>query len=305
VAQRLVKGVVIRSTGGAEVLRGEDLPCPEPKEDEVLIRVRAAAVNPVDWKYRRGLVERELPAVLGEDVSGTVEVARTEGFAPGDEVFGVTTSGGYAEYATAPAAAIARKPGRLSHEQAAALPVSGLTAWQALFGCACLEGGRRVLIAGAAGGVGHLAVQFAKHAGAHVIGTASDRNKEFVLSLGADEFVDYTGGDVADSVRGVDVVVDTVGGSTTASLLPALREGGTLVTVAYPPEPPPQDHRVWVKQLLMRPSADQLARIVALVASGAVRVEIAACAALADVGRAHTLSESGHVRGKIVLTVSS
>ncbi len=286
------------------MLRIEDVERPEPGEGEIVIRVQAASINPVDWKYRRGLVERQLPAVLGEDVSGTVEVSRADGFVPGDDVLGITTSGGYAEYATASATAIALiKPEGLSHAQAAALPVSGMTAWQALFDRGRLEPRQTLLIAGAAGGVGHLAVQFAKHAGAHVIGTGSRHNREFVLSLGADEFIDYTRGDVADAVSGVDLALDTVGGATTASLLPALREGGTLVTIAYPPEKPPQDCRCWVKPLIMRPSPVQLARIANLVASGAVRVEIAEEFELADVPRAHALCESGHARGKIVLTV--
>jgi NADPH:quinone reductase-like Zn-dependent oxidoreductase len=300
-----VKAVIIRATGDVDVLRLEEVERTEPSEGEVLIRVQAAAVNPVDWKYRRGLVRRDLPAVLGEDVSGTVAISRADGFAPGERVFGVTTSGGYAEHAVASATAIARTPAALSHEQAAALPVSGLTAWQALFDRGCLESGQTVLIAGAAGGVGHLAVQFAKHAGARVIGTGSARNREFALSLGADEFIDYTHGAVADAVSGADVALDTVGGATTASLLPALREGGTLVTIAYPPESSPQEHRLWVKPLIMRPSAKQLARIGELLASGAVRVEIAHQFSLADVQRAHEASESGHTRGKIVLTVRS
>jgi NADPH:quinone reductase-like Zn-dependent oxidoreductase len=300
-----VKAVVIHTTGDADVLRLEDVERPEPGEGEVLIRIRAAAVNPIDWKYRRGAVERQLPAVLGEDVSGVVESSNADGLSAGDDVLGVTTSGGYAEYATAPATAIAIKPEGLSYEQAAALPVSGLTAWQGLFGCGRLEREQTVLIAGAGGGVGHLAVQFARHAGARVIGTGSARSREFVLSLGADEFVDYTQGDVADAVTGVDIALDTVGGATTASLLPTLREGATLVTIAYPPETPPQDHRLWVKPLAMTPSSDQLTRIAELAASGAVRVEIAEQLGLADVRRAHALSESGHVRGKIVLTVPS
>ena len=285
------------------MLRIEDVERPEPGEGEIVIRVQAASINPVDWTYRRGLVERQLPAVLGEDVSGTVEVSRADGFVPGDDVLGITTSGGYAEYATASATAIALKPEGLSHAQAAALPVSGMTAWQALFDRGRLEPRQTLLIAGAAGGVGHLAVQFAKHAGARVIGTGSAPNREFVLSLGADEFIDYTHSEVADAVSGVDLALDTVGGATTASLLPALREGGTLVTIAYPPEKPPQDCRCWVKPLIMRPSPVQLARIANLVASGAVRVEIAEEFELADVPRAHALCESGHARGKIVLTV--
>jgi len=206
-----LRAVVIRATGDADVLRIEDVERPEPGEGEIVIRVQAASINPVDWKYRRGLVERQLPAVLGEDVSGTVEVSRADGFVPGDDVLGITTSGGYAEYATASATAIALKPEGLSHAQAASLPVSGMTAWQALFDRGRLEPGQTALIAGAAGGVGHLAVQFAKHAGARVIGTGSSRNREFVLRLGADEFIDYTRGDVADAVSGVDLGLDTVG----------------------------------------------------------------------------------------------
>ena len=191
-----MQAVVMHETGGPDVLRYEEAERPEPGDGEVLIRVHAASVNPTDWKYRRGLAEKPLPAVLGNDVSGTVEVSRAEGFAEGDDVFGFAASGGYAEFATAPGAAIARKPAGVSHEQAAAIPVAGLTAWQALFDRGGLESGQTALIAGAAGGVGHFAVQFAKHAGARVIGTGSSRNRDFVLGLGADEYVDYTQQDV-------------------------------------------------------------------------------------------------------------
>jgi NADPH:quinone reductase-like Zn-dependent oxidoreductase len=219
---------MIHEPGGPDVLGLEEVERPEPRDGEVLIRVRAASVNPVDWKYRRGFVEAELPTVLGRDVSGAVEVSRADGFAEGDNVFGNVPGGGYAEFATAPAAAIAKKPADLSHEQAAALPVAGVTAWQGLFDRGGLERGQTVLIAGAAGGVGHLGVQFAKLAGARVIGTASSRNREFVLGLGADEYVDYTEQDVGEAVSGVDVAFDTVGAETTESLLPAVREGGIL-----------------------------------------------------------------------------
>src|SRR5213592_3967626 len=229
--------VVMHETGGPHVLRYEEAERPEPGDGEVLIRVRAASVNPVDWKRRRGIADKQLPAVLGNDVSGTVELSRAEGFAEGDEVFGIAESGGYAEFATAPAEVIAKKPAGVTHEQAAAIPVAGLTAWQALFDRGGLDGGQTVLIAGAAGGVGHFAVQFAKLAGARVIGTGSSRNREFVLGLGADKYVDYTQQDVADAVSGVDVAFDTVGGETTESLVPTVREGGIIVTIASaPPE---------------------------------------------------------------------
>ena len=249
---------------------------------------------------------KQLPAVLGNDVSGTVELSRAEGFAAGDEVFGIAASGGYAEYATAPAGVIAKKPAGVSHEQAAALPVAGLTAWQALFDRAGLERGQTALIAGAAGGVGHLAVQFAKYAGARALGTGSSRNRDFVLGLGADEYIDYTRQDVAESASDVDVAFDTVGGDTTQSLLATVRDGGALVTIASAaPEQAARERGVRAELLVMSPRSEQLARIAELVAAGEVRVEIAETVPLAEVQRAHALSEAGHTRGKLVLTVGA
>jgi NADPH:quinone reductase-like Zn-dependent oxidoreductase len=296
----------MHETGGPDVLRYEEADRPEPGDGEVLVRVRAAAVNPVDWKYRRGYVPKPLPAVLGNDVSGTVELSLAEGFAEGDDVFGIALSGGYAEFATASAAAIAKKPAGVSHEQAAAIPVAGLTAWQALFDRGGLERGQTALVAGAAGGVGHFGVQFAKLAGARVIGTGSSRNREFVLGLGADEYVDYTQQDVADAVSGVDVAFDTVGGETTQSLVPTVREGGILVTIAAaPPEEAARERGVRAELVVMSPTSEQLAHVAELVAAGDVRVELSEVLPLTEVQRAHELSETGHVRGKIVLTVGT
>jgi len=299
-----MQAVLIRETGAPEVLHYEEADRPEPGADQVLIRVHAASVNPTDWKSRRGLSETRLPAVLGKDVAGTVELSRADGFAEGDDVFGYVESGGYAEFAIASASAIARQPPGLSHEQAAALPVAGMTAWQSLFDRGALERGQTVLIAGAAGGVGHLGVQFAKHAGARVIGTGSSRNRDFVLGLGADEYVDYTEQDVGEAVSSVDVAFDTVGGDTTQALVPTLRDGGVLVTIANaPPEEAARARGARAELLVMSPNAEQLARIGELVASGEVRVEISEVLPLTEVQRAHELSESGHTRGKIVLTL--
>jgi NADPH:quinone reductase-like Zn-dependent oxidoreductase len=299
-----MKAVLIHETGSPEVLHYEEAERLEPDEGEVLIRVRAASVNPVDWKQRRGLSQTEVPAVLGKDVSGTVEVSRAEGFAEGDEVFGMAASGGYAEYTTASAAAIAKKPDGISHEQAAALPVAGMTAWQALFDRGALDSGQTSLIAGSAGGVGHLAVQFAKVGGARVIGTGSARNRDFVLGLGADEYVDYTQQDVGEAVSGVDVAFDTVGGETTQSLVPAVREHGILVTIANaPPEEAARQHGARAELLVMIPASEQLTRIAELVVRGDVHVELSEVLPLTEVQRAHEHSESGHTRGKIVLTV--
>jgi NADPH:quinone reductase-like Zn-dependent oxidoreductase len=298
-----MQAVLIHETGGPDVLHYEEADRPEPGDGQVLIRVHAASVNPTDWKARRGLSETRLPAVLGRDVSGTVELSRADGFAEGDDVFGYVAGGGYAEFAIASASTIARKPAGLSHEQAAALPVAGMTAWQALFDRGGLERGQAALIAGAAGGVGHLAVQFAKHAGARVIGTGSSRNRDFVLGLGADEYVDYTEQDVGQALSGVDVAFDTVGGDTTQSLVPTVREGGMLVTIASAPPEEAGARGVRAELLVMSPSSEQLARIAELVAGGEVRVEISEVLPLTEVQRAHELSESGHTRGKIVLTV--
>src|SRR5438270_13576085 len=298
-----MRAVVMHETGGPDVLQLEDVDPPEPGEGEVLIRVHAASVNPIDWKMRRGGPGRPLPAVLGIDASGTVEVSRAEGFGEGDEVFG-RASGAYAELATAPAGQIARKPAELSHEQAAAIPVAGMTAWQGLFDHGGLERGQTALIAGAAGGVGHFAVQFAHVAGARVIGTGSSRNRDFVLGLGADEYVDYTQQDVGEVVSGVDVAFDTVGGETAESLLPAVREGGILVAIAnVPPEDAARERGVRAELLVMSPKSEQLARIADLVASGDVRVELSEVLPISEVRRAHELNESGHTRGKIVLTL--
>src|SRR2546423_6132913 len=257
-----MRAVLVHETGGPEVLRLEEVDTPEPADGEVLIKVHAASVNPVDWKLRRGLMPKPLPALLGNDVSGTVELSRTDGLAKGEDVFGISPSGGYAEFTPAPAGMLARKPAGLSHEQAAAIPVAGLTAWQALFDRAGLERGQTVLIAGAAGGVGHFGVQFAKLAGARVIGAGSSRNRDFVLGLGADEYVDYTQQDVGEAVSGVDVAFDTVGGETTGSLVPTVREGRILVTIAAaPPEDAARERGFRAELLVASPNSDLLARI--------------------------------------------
>jgi NADPH:quinone reductase-like Zn-dependent oxidoreductase len=299
-----MRAVVMHETGGPEVLRLEDVPTPEPGDGQVLIRVRAASVNPIDWKIRSGGRPVELPKILGNDISGTIEVSRADELSEGEDVFGFAPSGGYAEYALSAPAALARKPAGVPHEQAAGLPVAGLTAWQALFDRGGLQRGQRALIAGAAGGVGHLAVQFAKRAGAYVIGIGSTDNRDFVIGLGADEYVDYTQQNVRETVSDVDVALDAVGGETTEALVPAMREGGILITIASaPPEEAARERGARAEMLMMSPNPDQMAMLVALVAGGEIRVELSQVLPLAEVQRAHELSESGHARGKIVLTV--
>jgi NADPH:quinone reductase-like Zn-dependent oxidoreductase len=300
-----MRAVVMHEAGDPEVLKLEEVERPEPGDGEVLVAVRAASVNPIDWKQRRSLEADKLPAILGRDISGVVEVSRADGFAERDEVFGWALSGGYAEYATASAEAIAKKPTEVSFEVAACIPVAGLTAWQALFDKGGLESGQRALIAGAAGGVGHLAVQFAaKVAGAHTIGTGSSRNRDFVLGLGAAEYVDYTQQDPGETVSDVDVAFDTVGGDTTLTLVPTLRPGGTIVTIAgRPPEEAAAERGASAVLHVTSPNPDQLTRVAELIAAGTVHMEIADVFGLGDAARAHEASESGHVRGKLVLRV--
>jgi NADPH:quinone reductase-like Zn-dependent oxidoreductase len=225
--------------GGPEVLELTEVKRPVPVPTEVLVRVRAAGVNPVEAVIRSGQFPLlgQPPFILGWDVSGVVEgiepgVTR---FRPGDEVYGLPffprAASAYAEYVVAPSRQLARKPARLSHAEAAALPLAGLTAWQALVDTAQVASGQRVLIHGAGGGVGHLAVQIAKARGAHMIGTASAAKHDFVAGLGADELIDYRAADFAAHADGVDVVLDTVGGATARRSIGVLRPGGLLVTI--------------------------------------------------------------------------
>jgi NADPH:quinone reductase-like Zn-dependent oxidoreductase len=300
-----MKAIVLRETGGPEVLRLEDAADPEPEEGQVLVRVAVAAINPIEYKQRRGTSQKELPAILGSDFSGVVVRSLSSDLAEGAEVFGFAASGAYAELAVTPAAIVAEKPAGVSHDQAAALPVAAMTAYQALFDHGRLEGGQRVLIAGASGGVGGLAVQLARRAGAHVIGLGSARNRDYVLSLGAEGYVDYTSEDVTQVLGDVDLAFDTVGGDTTRALLATVREGGTLVGIAGAmPETDPSSG-IRAELLIMSPKREQLVQLADLVAQGDLTVEIAERFALEDVAKAHEMSETGRTRGKILLEVSS
>lgn len=312
-----MRAVVVEALGGPEVLRVAEVDRPEPLPTEVLVRVHAAGVNPVDWWTRAGgriaAVLGGPPFVLGWDVSGVVEAVGmgVTRFAAGDEVYGMPwfprQAGAYADYLTAPSRQLARKPAGLSHFEAAAIPLAGLTAWQALVDTARVQAGQRVLVHAAAGGVGHLAVQIAKAHGAHVVGTARAAKHDFLRRLGVDEAVDYTAVDVADAVRGVDVVLDLVGDDS-GRLLACLRRGGVLVTVASGPGAPltAEAERVGVRvsDFLVEPDGDGLERLAGLVESGRLRVEVEVVLPLERVARAHELGETGRTRGKIVLAVA-
>src|SRR5690348_15658987 len=246
--------------GGPEQLKLEEKPRPAPSSGEVLLRVHAAGVNPIDWKIRQGLLKDfrpvSFPYTPGIEMAGVVEDIGPDvtTFQIGQAVFGRSTRGAYAEYLTAPAEALALKPQTLSFAEAAAVPVGATTAWRTLFENGSLTAGQRVLIQGAAGGVGLFAVQFAKWKGAQVIGTASTANLEFVRSLGADLVVDYATTPVESVVHDVDLVLDGVGAQTLSSSLAVLKPGGTLISIAGPP-PQEQAQARGVRALMSRGAA--------------------------------------------------
>lgn len=309
--RRKMKAIVINEYGNENVVIYTDIGRPEPKAGEVLVKVHHAGVNPVDWKIRNGLGERlglELPIMLGGEIAGTVEKIgdAVKDFKAGDAVYGIITSGGFAEYAIAKIGDIAPKPESLDFENAAAIPLGALTAWQAIFDLANLSSGQRIFITNASGGVGSLAVQLAKAKGAYVCGMASGRNEAFVRSLGADEFVDYTKQKFEEVVKAVDVVFDTVGGDTFERAFQTLKRGGFLVTaVEFPTEEKAREFGAKTACVFCKPNAEQLAVIGELVESGKLKPHVSTVLPLAEVKKALRLSESGRTRGKIVLQVEA
>lgn len=300
--------------GGPEVLKEVQVERPAPRANEVLVRVRAAGVNPTDWKHRAtGGFLGEPPFVLGWDVSGVVEATGfgVALFKPGDEVFGMLRypfgHGSHAEYVTAPARFFALKPSGIDHTQAGALPLVSLTAWQALTEQANLQPGQRVLIHAAAGGVGHVAVQIAKALGAYVIGTASAGKHDFLRGIGVDEAIDYRGVDFTEAVRDVDVVLDTIGGETAVRSLRVLRPGGVVVSIlpGGSDEFPEEAERLGVRAVRMLVDADHtgMTAIADLVEAGKLRATIAETFPLADAAKAHALGDTGRTTGKLVLLV--
>ncbi|WP_327319878.1 NADP-dependent oxidoreductase [Streptomyces sp. NBC_01235] len=300
--------------GGPEVLKEVEVERPAPRQNEVLVRVRAAGVNPTDWKHRAmGGRLGDPPFVLGWDVSGTVEAVGhgVATFKPGDAVFGMLPypwgHGSHAEYAIAPVRTLWHKPAGIDHVQAGALPLVSLTAWQALVENADLQAGQRVLIHAAAGGVGHVAVQIAKARGAYVIGTASAGKHGFLRELGADEVIDYRETDFTEAVKDVDVVLDTLGGETSVRSLRVLRPGGIVVSIL----PVSSDafyeeaEQLGVRAVWVLVDADRagMRAIAELVEAGKLRATIAGTFPLADAAEAHRLGDTGRTTGKLVLTV--
>jgi NADPH:quinone reductase-like Zn-dependent oxidoreductase len=312
-----MRAVRQHSYGGPEVLKLEEVPRPEPLWTEVLVRVHAAGVNPVDCKTRAGggisPSQGDLPIIIGWDVSGVVEAVGggVTRFAPGDEVYGMVNfprvGAGYAEYVTADSRQLAPKPEHLTHEEAAGIPLVALTAWQSLVSVGKTGPGSRVLVHGAAGGLGHIAVQIARARGAFVSTTAGPDQIDLVRSLGADEVWDYTSERFDDHVRNIDVVVDTVAGSNGLRSLKTMRAGGVLVSLPVPPddETLAEANRLGLRAVSLTVEGDRadLEDITALVNAGALRPVIAEVLPLERADKAHELVESGRARGKVVLKV--
>jgi NADPH:quinone reductase-like Zn-dependent oxidoreductase len=310
---KTMKAVRIHSFGGPETLAIEDVPRPQPRDDELLVRVKAASVNPVDYKIRTGQYAKreQLPIPLGRDVSGTVARCGTQvrDWEEGDEVFAMLPAerGGYAEYVTIKASQSALKPTNLDHEHAAAVPLAGLTAWQGLFEHGQLKSGQRVLIHGAAGGVGHFAVQLAKAAGAaEVIATATSDDAQFLRELGADRIIDYRSQPFEDLLQDIDLIFDLVGGETQERSWTVLKRGGTLVsTLDQPSQEKARARAARGLSYLTQPNATQLAEIGRLIDAGKVRPYIDEHYTLNDIAKAQQHLEHEHARGKTVVTVQA
>jgi NADPH:quinone reductase-like Zn-dependent oxidoreductase len=309
-----MKAIRYHEYGGPEVMKLEEVPKPVPKDDELLIRVHAMGINPVDWKIREGLVQKRftlpMPVTPGADLSGVVEQvgASVSGFQVGQQVYAmIGLFGADAEYVAIKATSVAAKPTTMDHVHAASMPLAALTAWQALFEKAGLKSGQRLLVHAAAGGVGGFAVQLARSVGAEVVGTSSPANFDFVRQLGASQVIDYRNADYSSYAQSFDVVIDMAGGDGALQSLKVLKRGGVHVGVVPPSEPLQQGAAaagITAVPIQVHPDGGQLAQIAALADAGKVTTTVAASFALADIGLAHNQSKTGHTRGKLVLRSS-
>jgi NADPH:quinone reductase-like Zn-dependent oxidoreductase len=304
-----MQAVRIHQFGGPEVLKVETVPDPEAGPGEVLVEVEASSVNPVDAKIRNGgfVPADRLPLTLGRDVAGVVRRCGSgeKAFEPGQAVYAMLPPdrGGYAEMVALPETVCARKPERLDFVQAAAVPLASLTAWQGLFDQGRLQQGQLVLIHGAAGGVGHFAVQFARARGAEVVATCASQDEGFVLALGAKRVIDYVAERFEDEVEKVDLVFDLIGGETQVRSFAVIKSGGALIsTVEEPNREKAASLDVRVGRFIAQPNGDQLAQIARLIDSGRVTPEVFRTYPLSRAAEAETFLEREHVRGKVVLT---
>lgn len=307
--------VRIHQYGKRDALSLDDIPVPDIAPDEILVKVVAASVNPVDWKVREGylaqMIPHSLPLTLGWDVSGVVVAVGGEvgNWREGDAVFArpdLARNGTYAEFVAIRAKECARKPATISHVEAASLPLAGITAWESMVDTAAVQAGQRVLVHAGSGGVGSLAIQLLKDLGATVIATTSERNRALVESLGADQVIDYRTARFTDVVDPVDAVFDTLGGQVQEDSWQVLRPGGIQVSIISPPDADKAAAR-GLRQgfVFIGPNAPVLTRLAAMVDSGRLRPVIGAEFSLRDIAAAHALSESGRAVGKIVLYVGT
>lgn len=311
-----MKAIVLKAPGGVENLVIQDLEKPTIKSGEVLIQVKAISINPVDIKTRNGKgiygrIKDENPLVLGWDISGIVEESLDDKFQIGDEVFGMVNFPGhgkaYAEYVAAPASQLALKPKNISHEEAAAATLVALTAWQALTTNANVQKGQKVLIHAASGGVGHIAVQIAKYLGATVVGTSSAKNKDFVLSIGADAHIDYHDYDWGNHSREFDFVLDTIGGDNIDNSLEVTKEGGSIISI-----PTGLNEEVTAKAaskgvkgyfILVQSNGDDMEKIAKLLEKGIIKPHISKTYGLDQIQEAHVQQETGRTVGKLIIAV--
>lgn len=309
----MMHALVIHSFGGPEVLKYEEVPRPEPKDDQVLVRVAAAALNPVDTAVRQGFMRNrtgeKFPMIIGYDIAGVVEKAgaKVTKLKVGDPVYAYLTmdGGGYAEYAVASEKEAVRKPKALTFEEAAAVPLAGSTAWQALVDTAKLQSSQTVLIHGGSGGVGSIAVQIAKARGAKVIATASTANQETLKQLGVDQAIDYTQGKFEEQVKDVDVVLDTVGKDTLARSYDVVKKGGIVVTIAGRPDEAEAEKRgIRVAAIRAEPKAETLEELAKLADAGKLKPIVSEVLPLAEGAKAQEQVATRHTRGKIVLKVA-
>ena len=305
-----MKAIQAHDYGGPEVLILEQVPRPEPNADQVLIQLKAAGVNPADWKYQAGFFKQFMPLTFpwtpGLEGSGVVEAvgANITALKKGDEVYGIV-SGGYAEYALASANDVQPKPGELTFEEAASIPMGFLTAWGALIDTANVQAGQRILIHGAAGGIGAYAVQLAKWKGAHVTGTASAGNLEFARSLGADNMIDYNATRFETLVRDMDAVIDTVGADLVERSFQVIRPGGIFVTVAARPAEDAGKAQNIRAVSAGRASADHLKEASELIKAKLLKPVVGKVFLLTEAHQAQELSRTGHGRGRILLQIGN
>ncbi|GAB2692959.1 NADP-dependent oxidoreductase [Mucilaginibacter koreensis] len=305
-----MKAVQIHQYGGPEELNYEEAPMPEIQADEVLVKIYATSINPIDWKVRQGSHGNyQFPLILGWDAAGTVEEVgeQVTTFKAGDAVYGrpdVTRNGTYAEYVAVKADQLALKPERADFLTAAAIPLAGLTAWQGIFDHGQLQAGQKILIHGGSGGVGTFAIQFAKWKGAHVATTASESNIQFLKDLGADEVINYKTEQFEEKLTGYDVVFDTIGGDTQLKSVQVLKQGGILVSTVGIANPDAlKEKNIEGKQYMAQSYPDQLKQIGELLDAGKIQPIITKVFPLNAVAEAQKASEQGHTRGKIVVQV--